>query len=490
MKLKDYNNYGIIIIVFILIFLSNMFKNLLIVDYISKGFVSKSFLTTNFSYVSIFQPLQLLSNIFHLQTVFFQLVVLIAMLFSFYFIKKLFPKYSLFFAFIFFFNPFMYSRLMVGQIGVILTYLLLPVFIYYILDKHKNSLYKAIFVATIIGSVQSQYFIICFGIFFLSLIFYKHNRTTKSIALFAILLIALNMFWLQGMFANNIFSSIDSSHESFFSPVLRGDSFSTAKIIGMWGFWREAGYITTFNTFPHWLWFLMVLSLVALMLVGFFSRKKDKTSKFFFSLWWIGVFFASGYGHPYTRPIFDFLFNNLPFFNGFRDSHKFVVLIVLAYAYLVPIGLIKVRDWLKTKTPFKKLIHYAVPILFVIFILAYTYPLIGLWGQVNSTDYPKSYEQTNQFLLSQNMTGQILYLPWENYLTYNWTVKANPDGRIAVPINNIVKPIIITGSGQWGSANNLQLNITNCLNNQSLICLANNNVELVLKDKCAFYPNE
>lgn len=140
------------------------------------------------------------------------------------------------------------------------------------------------------------------------------------------------------------------------------------------------------------------------------------------------------------------------------------------------------------KSLFQKIIGWSVVIIFIGAIILYTYPLIGLWGQIKPVEYPGSYQETNQFLNSQNLTGHIIYLPWEGYLTYTWTLGSSSDGRIAVPINKVVEPIIITSPGLWGGKNDLQQNITYCLTEQSVGCLENQSVQYIMKDKCAFYP--
>jgi hypothetical protein len=368
---------------------------------------------------------------------------------------------------------------MVGQIGVIIAFLLLPAFIHYILDKDKSSIYKAALVAAIIGSLQSHFFVICIGMFFLSLFFFKHNRKPKPIILFIILTIAISAFWVQGLLQRQIFYDITSSHESFFAPKLSQDIPAVAKIMAMYGFWRESSYQVSYHILPLILWYVLLSALIALLLTGYF-HKSSKQQHFYFALWGAGILLAVGISHPYTQNVFNFLFNNAPFFNGFRDSHKFVALVALAYAFLIPEGVMYVGSKLKNK-----LIPTLVAVLIIIVMAS---PLINLNNQVHNANYPDSYKETADYIDNKEIKGHIVYLPWELYLTYNWTKTASPDGRIPAPINNLVKPIIMTGPEAWGSTNDFQKNITNCLANQSIDCLASQNVEYILKDRCAFYP--
>ncbi|MFH0876455.1 MAG: hypothetical protein V1859_11045 [archaeon] len=378
---------------------------------------------------------------------------------------------------------------MTGQFSILIAYLLLPMYIYYLFnylreDSSPASQLKLSLSFSICGMFAAQVFAINFLIFILaSIYFYQKDEFSikefvKSTAIIFSLIFLLNAFWLQGLFSSNVFSQIDSSDEAFYAPKLSENIPASAKIIGMWGFWREAGYITTYKTLPSLLWYALTFMFVLLMLLGFYKNGFKKESKLFFSFWWLGVIFALGISHPYTAIIFNFLFEKIPFFSGFRDSHKFAALIALSYAYLCPYGL----AYLKENT--KGLLKKAIPIAFIILVLLYTYPLIGFWNQVKSTDYPQSYIDTNDFFKTQNIIGRIIYLPWETYITYNWSANVSSDGRIANPINKLLDPTIITGPEKYGSATDMQNSISECIEKKSIKCLENRSVQYILADSC------
>ncbi|MBD3355142.1 hypothetical protein GF361_04105 [Candidatus Woesearchaeota archaeon] len=468
--LKKYYDYLIIAAVYLIVFWKILFRPVYFLDYSPSVFLSitKELTVSNFQgtwYLYFF-----LESIFlRFSQAFFSFSILIMLLIAFYYIKRQF-RYSLLFAFVFFFNPFVYSRLMVGQLGVILAYLLIPVFLYYLFHK-KNLIILAV-LTSIALLLQPQFLL------FYLLLFILSYRKPKAVLIFVLLLVLLNAYWIQGFFSPTVFEKIDESHEEFFAPKLSQDVPAVAKIMGMWGFWRETGFKTTYKLLPLGLWYALTLILVVLMLIGYYSSE----NRFFFSLWWIGVVFATGFSHPYTKPFFSFLFNYLPFFNGFRDSHKFVALIALSYAYLCPLGL---RLITKKSKKLKKILY----LLFISIILLYTFPLIGLWNQVNPAYPPSDYLDANDFLSKQNITGHIIYLPWEGYLTYNWTINSTPDGRTAVPINKFIQPLVLVSPGRWGSMSNLKHNINFCLDHRSINCLEKQDVLYILKDRCAFYSD-
>lgn len=491
-----YLDYLLVVILLIVIFGKKVFSGMLFVDYgystffdMFKILYMSDFVIRNY----LFHVFNGVLSAFGIGFIAFQLSVLIAMLVSFYFIKKLVKKrfYALLFALIYFFNPFVYSRIMIGQLGVLLGYLTLPIYVYFLFLMFEKkmeikSVICCVIAYTIVASFAPHFFAINF-IIFLAASFWLVNWKTdwkkyiKIFVIFIVLTILLNAFWLQGFFSNPVFSVIDSSHSEFFSPKLSQDVPTSAKIVGMWGFWREPSYVSLYNQIPAYLWYCLLLILIVLFLMGYYFSKTRKAS-FFFTLFWIGIVFGVGTSHPYTKPIFDNFFNFVPFFNGFRDSHKFVSLIALAYAYLIPVSIINIRARLRNKTG--KLL---ILLMFVAFVLFYTFPLINF--NTKAVKYPDSYYGVAGYLDSVEISGKIIYLPWQNYLTYTWTENISSDGRISVPVNKVVRQEVLTGADSWGAEDQIRQDVRECLEDENPACLNYYGIQYVLKDKCAHYPD-
>ncbi|MFA6023478.1 MAG: hypothetical protein WC781_05305 [Candidatus Pacearchaeota archaeon] len=497
---KNIMEYLAVFAIWLLIFGKNSLSNLVFVDYIPSTFpdVIKALEMSGFVYrINLFDIFKSLLTTVNLGSIAFSISMLIAMIISYYFIKKIAGKYSLLFALIFFFNPFIYSRIMIGQIGIILSYLIMPIYSFYLLELFEKqfsnkTLIKTAISATFMGMFSLQFFVFAVIMFFIAVIFSykKQNNYMKIISIFIILLLLLNLYWIQGFFSNTIFSSINSEHENFFAPKSTGEVSAVTKIIGMWGFWREVSYITPFTEIPIVIWFVMLAIFVLLALWGYYNDMDKFRANFFFSLWCLGILFATGISHPLIAPIFDFLFKNIPFFNGFRDSHKFLALTALAYAYFIPLGIKDLFDRLKEKDINSKIIRISVIIFTALFIITYTYPLICLSNQISPVDYPQAYFDANNYLDSQNTKGYIIYLPWQTYLTYSWTQDISSDGRIAVPINAIIKKPVLVGPDKWGSSDSLTDSITSCISKQSTSCLENAGVQYIIKDNCAQFVDK
>ncbi len=499
--LRKYYEYLIIILIFLLIFYNNLFKELMFLDFIQNyHFQFFKFLHTNGNdtWIQFLDLIRLIFSIIHLDSIIFQSTIFIAFFISYYYIKKI-SKHPLFFSFIYFFNPFIYSRIITGQLSLIMGYLLFPVLVYHTIkifnekSNNKDSIIYAI-IFSFFGFISLHFLGLSFIVLIITAIFYFKTKDLKKylkfLLVFSLLSLSLNAYWFQSLLSDKLFSSIDTSQENIFSPQVSDNITPIIKVMGMWGFWRENTYLTTYASIPISLWYLLVFILVILMFIGYYVSYKDIKSKLFYSFWWIGLILGTGFSNKYTSIIFNFLFNNIPLFNGFRDSHKFVIFICLSYAYFCPLGLEflikKIKKYISDK---KSVIKYGGTLLFIVFILFYTYPLIGLGGQIQEVKFPKEYEEANLFLKEQNNRGYIIYLPWENYLKYNWTEKVL-DGIIATPINQIIEPLVIVGSARFGFSNELQNNISYCLNKKEINCLEQEGVQLVVKDVCALYsPN-
>ena len=64
------------------------------------------------------------------------------------------------------------------------------------------------------------------------------------------------------------------------------------------------------------------------------NKQQDWIIKSMAIVWILSILLALGASSSFTLPLFEWLWNHWFIFRGFRDSHKFVGLILLAYAYL------------------------------------------------------------------------------------------------------------------------------------------------------------
>lgn len=380
---------------------------------------------------------------------------------------------------ILFFSPFVYERIMMGQFGVVSSIFLAPLFIYFTKNyfenpTKKNALLSALFL-TIPTIIQTHALLLHFILFGVLALFYiylnkeKRNGIIHSLFWFFLYYVVLNIYWIIPFFVlpkAPIFSAIDSDDIDFFQPKASISFNTLAKTAMQFGAWRENGMLLSYTLLPQPFLLLVLFFFIFLSALATVENR----SVFNYSMLTsaiIGFIFALG---PIS-PLFNFAVDNVPLFSGFRDSNKFVELITLAYAFLVPIGLSNIIQN-------RKEIVFSLAILIVVY---YNYPAIGLSNQLHPNSIPLEYYQ-----IKNEIQSQALYLPKGIYLTYNWSLASGLDGRISNPVTKegVPKIIVLTNKEDFG-ADNVYSNISKC---SDTTCLLKNNVSSVVIDKCSIYP--
>jgi hypothetical protein len=201
----------------------------------------------------------------------------------------------------------------------------------------------------------------------------------------------------------------------------------------MYGFWRE-GYVYTKDVLSFW-WFLYIVILFFAIYGAFSYYRVGKTGwqVIAFALLGVGSFvLAVGIASSVTRPFFEWLWTHIPYFNIFRDSQKFVGLLVLSYAYLGALGVNQIEKNVgEYKNKFRRLLLITVVAAFLALPCLYSFKMFGFQGELGVTDYPQSWYQVNDFLNQDKSDFNVLFLPWHEYINMSWV--PNRDRRIGNP---------------------------------------------------------
>lgn len=138
-----------------------------------------------------------------------------------------------------------------------------------------------------------------------------------------------------------------------------------------------------------------------------------------------GYFLALGDEGP-TGGLFLWAYDHVPFFAIMREPQKFLMLLALAYAVFFGWGVERLS---KANVSPRRLGAVATAaVIGVILPLGYTPNIFGgLAGQITSTSLPSAYQRADA--LMGTGSGNILALPWHLYMEYPFT-----DGRV---VNNV-----------------------------------------------------
>ena len=138
-----------------------------------------------------------------------------------------------------------------------------------------------------------------------------------------------------------------------------------------------------------------------------------------------GYFLALGDQGP-TGGLFLWAYDHVPFFAIMREPQKFLMLLALAYAVLFGWGVERLSQ--VNVTPRRLGTVAAAVGLGVVLPLGYTPTIFGgLAGQISSTSLPSDYQRADS--LMSTGSGNILSLPWHLYLDYPFT-----DGRVVANV--------------------------------------------------------
>jgi hypothetical protein len=140
----------------------------------------------------------------------------------------------------------------------------------------------------------------------------------------------------------------------------------------------------------------------------------------------IGYVIASGINAPVTGPLTNFFITKVPFMEGFREPEKFSALLVLTYCYFGAFGV----DWIIQYTKsIDQRIRELIPVALLLLPVLYVpIMLFGFAGQLKPVNYPASWYSFNAMLERSPATGKVLFLPWNEYQSYNFSPRiiANP----------------------------------------------------------------
>ncbi len=395
------------------------------------------------------------------------------------------------------FNPFVYDRIMYGQIGIVLSFGLLLLATGYILRYLENREAKYLVYFGICAGFALQFsthFIFFFGIIFLLFLILYFNKWKlngwkyffKYIVLAGLLCLLLNSNWIIGDFLKktNTLNFIDSGITKQDLLAFKTSGSSNSQVLNnvamMSGFWGKDQYRYADLTQIKNNWGRSFLFLLPIIIYGFYSGIRKKENRLFstglFILFLVGVVLASGISVSYFQNFTHYLFEHIPFYKGFREPQKWVAVIALVYLIFLSIG---IKEFLKNKT---FLIHKYAFLIFLgtIIIMQAPFLLLGLGGQVKPVFYPEDWYQVNNEIECAK-EERAVFLPWHLYMSFNWT------GRV---ISNPAKqfftcPIISSTAIEWGgiydnSRNEVSLKINQWIKEQGSNDLFKNN-ELNIK---------
>lgn len=345
-------------------------------------------------------------------------------------------------------NPFVFQRIFVGHVALLLGYVLLPLGVIslrrYLVGRPWWAVAPALWWAVM--TAMSPHFVWIFGVLVLFSFLFAGLEVrawlVKAAAVGASFTL-LNSYIFFAHSATSLTAQVGTSADLGLYRTTSDPTFGLiGNVLGLYGFWRTGpGPTLPKSTVTGWP--ILMLAILAVVAVGAVlvtrtggdseGRESDarRTALVLGLSGLAGLFLAMGSQGP-SGALFRWAYAHLPFFNIMREPQKFLMLTALAYAWFFGWG----AEWLvktvpSVKTSRRQLRAIAPVALAVLLPLAYTPTIFwGLAGQISVVRAPTSWTEADHVMGSG--PGQLLFLPWHLYLSFPFTgrVTANPGSAV------------------------------------------------------------
>lgn len=358
------------------------------------------------------------------------------------------------------FNPFVYDRLMYGQVGVVCAYACLLFFTAYLFEFKNVLKNKTVYLAGLSAGLMvlsSPHFIfIITGISLPFIITHIHDafscvnradgrmkmrRLLLSIGACAGIIIIINGQWLLGEAvlgskAGRQLKQINFDNFYTFRTVGSGSTEVASNVLLMFGFWGEAQnrYVGLKSSSGVGGRSMIIFTPIILFGLYFFIKDRKKKGEVLADiplylpvLFIISVILAMGVGSSITAIFTRWLFDTVPFYESMRDTTKWISLISVLYVVWLSYGLSQIERY----EYFSKKRLVVVILLSAAAILQAHFLLFGYFGQVRPTSYPREWFALDSYMQKiehDNCKQTTLFLPWHMYMSFSFTgaIVGNP----------------------------------------------------------------
>jgi hypothetical protein len=352
-------------------------------------------------------------------------------------------------------NPFVFSRIFVGHIPLLLGYALIPLATASAQTYFRSGTWwipvPALWWAGL--TALSPHFAWIFGVIILAM--FVIERPIRMIALARFSLV-IGVFFVMSLYillphnATNLSVSTGTASDlSVYRTAGDPHLGLFVNVIGLYGFWRLGPQLPK-DVVTGWPFLLLAILIVAGAGAVVSIRKGPGAGRDISPtessdrrlaaglavVGIVGLLLALGDQGP-TGALFRLSYDHVPFFSVMREPQKFLMLTALAYSVLFGWGI----EWLGATLRDVRRTWRVVVLGGVAMALPLAYSatiLDGLSGQVGNTVLPSSWQGADSAM--GDGQGQILFLPWHLYMTFPFTKRV-----IANPASAVFRRRVISG---------------------------------------------
>ena len=335
-------------------------------------------------------------------------------------------------------SPWIFDRIVAGDIYRMIGYALLPFIFYFfthiMVTTKRNTL---IAYSILLGLLMSIVSIITTLMLLIPLFIYviegvllyrkQLMKATLAMSIIVFVIVLLNLYWILPTF---VFKppKITISEYPLEDLVTRSRYSHLLNVIRLMGLCISWYMKLVKNTLFYSLWCILSFMIPIMSFMALLRKRKNEYTTFASILALVSLFLGKGVNPPLGE-IYMFLYMNIPYFAIFREVNKWVMLTSFSYALLLCESLNLVNNSLKYYLSVRGKRHYVykrllslVNITMVIVLCIYSWPfLTGNFGQtLRPVKFPEYYEYVVKWLSSQKGDFKVLWLPSDPYIQYRW----------------------------------------------------------------------
>ena len=349
-------------------------------------------------------------------------------------------------------NPFVYARLEYGQLYLLAGYALLPLVLLqtrrFLLRPSISTGLLAAVSLTLLGIPSLHLFLaspVLIGPLAVAhtlaasdrLRYLRRLLLPATVALAAT--VATSAYWIIPLFTGHgpegtRLTGIGQGDLTAFAAVPDAHLGLLPNLLGLYGFWAEnSGRFSAMKGFvPAWPAVLAVILAIAIFgALRTASNGPDRTGSLVLGLSATGLIalvLEMGVSHPLTAGIVHWLYANVPPYRGMRDAGKWAAMLALVYSQLVSLGSVAILDALKTRVGpfnFESLAPVVTGVLLAVPLYYGNGLLYGAHGGIQPSTYPVGWYAADHVLAADTHPGRTLFLPWHQYLGYDFIRNQN-----------------------------------------------------------------
>jgi hypothetical protein len=352
-------------------------------------------------------------------------------------------------------NPFVYDRLITGQWYLLLGYALLPWAFAALLplaEGRRSAAWRFAAFATAVGVASAHMFaLLAVLVLFVAVgvLVRGPQRAARLVAIAAgsALTFAASLYWLlpvPGL--DSLWGHIGPAQLQLYGTVSDHRWGIEGAVAGLYGYWNDADPIKAHLA----AWPLIAAALIALALWGLAHRRHDPIAWAVAAAAAFGFLLALGSRSPITGSLYRAALDHFAMLRSFREPQKGSALLAFGYAYLGGAaagelaGHVRLREWRRHTT-------VLAAVLLLLPLMAGYRELGGLWGNLSTSSYPRSWSEARTVLGREAADSRTLVLPWHAYFALSFAahrVVGNP------AVGFFGTPVLVSRSVGEGSAAN------------------------------------